>query len=409
MTQRDGQNKRQQAPGINSAGEPDARMARRQRQAAHKARVRKRRILVGSALLVVLLAAGGAALILSSAHHTPAPSASRQQTAAREPIKQESAPATYTITLDVSGNAEAQVTPTKITNPVGAAPARLPYAVLNDKRFVGWYTGPSNDTTATCIDNSMLDRISTSANTTLYARFEPAPKGVDRSVAGLPVLMYHEFYDASAGQTAGTDIPQNHMEIGRFSEELAYLKAQHYYFPHWNEVLAFVQGKIRLPAKSIVLTSDDGMPSFYSLALPAVKQHQVYMTGFIIGTNVAKYQINLASYDRASVDFESHTYNLHYRDPQGNGEITIATDAQIIADVVREAQVLGPTKVICYPYGRPGRDYTQRDEQVLASQGYELALTTGVGKVYPGLNPMALPRVRINASDDLATFAQKIK
>ena len=389
-------------------------MERMAQQAARKERLRKQRIIVGAALALVLLAVVVAVLALTGngSHRVaiaPTPKAHAAQ-ASSEPTTPTPtpAPATYTIRFDVSGNAGAKVTPAKLTSPVGTAPVRLPYASLNNRRFVGWYTGPASDKTAARIDNSMLDRISTSADTTLYARFEVAPKGVDHSVAGLPVLMYHEFYDAAAGQAAGGKIPQNLMEIKRFSEELAYLQAQHYYFPHWDEVLAFTQGKIRLPAKSIVLMSDDGMPSFYSLAIPAVKQHQAYMTGFIIGTNIAKYQIDLAAYDRDFVDFESHTYGLHYRNPQGNGEITTATDAQIIADVAHETQVLGPNTVFCYPYGRPGRDYTKRDERVLAGQGYVLALTTGEGKVYPGQDPMALPRVRINASDDLAAFERKI-
>jgi len=390
---------------------------RREAVKRRRQQVRRQRRILGVVVLVVLLGVAGGFTILPRLLHAqvPAPKQSARQpesqprsaepTATSGPPPTPASPSpTYTLTLDVSENPQASVTPASLAVAADKQPVKLPYASWEGKRFVGWFTGPADDKNATCIDNSTLDLIPKNANTTLYARFEKAPQGVDRKTPGLPVLMYHDFYDPDQGEKAGKNEPANHLNIKTFRTQLAWLKDNHYYFPDWNEVLAFVQGKIRLPAKSVVLTSDDGAPGFFRLAIPAVKQSQAYMTGFIIGSYAQSDKIDFSQYDPTYVAFGSHSYNLHVGNAKGDGAITTATNDQITQDVEREAQVIGPNFVFCYPFGRTGRDYTMRVEKDLIADGYQLAFTVTQGRVYPGMNPMELPRLRVSEPCSAAAF-----
>ena len=89
--------------------------------------------------------------------------------------------------------------------------------------------------------------------------------GADRSVIGLPILMYHFFYDKSAGEM-GKD--NNWMEISDFEKQMKYLHDNDYYYPTWDEVSDFIDGIIELPEKSVVVTIDGGAASFFKLAVP---------------------------------------------------------------------------------------------------------------------------------------------
>ena len=394
---------RQRAEGF------DPRSSRRERQLARKARVRRQRVLVALVVLVVLLAAAATTVVLGiskSPLKIPAPKKQARITRPtfREATTAPATPADYTIKFDVSETPGAQVDPAQLTVALGSMPPKLPYAFLENKRFTGWYTGPADDEEAACIDNSMLSLIPTSTSTILYARFESAPEDVDHDVRGLPVLMYHDFYDPDAGETAtsGGSLAGNCLSVKTFNKQLAWLRDHDYYFPDWTEVLDFVQGRILLPEKSVVLTSDDALPNFFKLAVPAAEANQVPITSFVIGANSDPALIK--SIDTPWVDFESHSFDLHVGNADGDGLITTASEDKIIADIEKETQVIGPHAVFCYPFGRAGRDYSKRVEKILSENGYDLAFTVSPGRVYPGMNTMALPRSRVLAPCSMAEF-----
>lgn len=80
---------------------------------------------------------------------------------------------------------------------------------------------------------------------------------------GIPVLMYHFFYDSSAGET-GKD--NNFLEISKFEQQLNCLKENDFFFPTFEELSQFINGEIDLTKKSVILTIDDGSISFFNLA-----------------------------------------------------------------------------------------------------------------------------------------------
>ena len=123
---------------------------------------------------------------------------------------------------------------------------------------------------------------------------------------GIPVLMYHFFYDSSSGER-GKD--NNFLEITKFEQQLNYIKENDFFFPTFEELSQFIDKKIELPKKSVILTIDDGDESFFTLAVPIIEKYQVPVTSFVITSECDSNKI--MQYQSDFIHFESHSYNLH--------------------------------------------------------------------------------------------------
>ena len=99
---------------------------------------------------------------------------------------------------------------------------------------------------------------------------------------GLPVLMYHFFYSKDDPNYAGKVPNNNLLMVEKFAEQMDFLVDNNYYFPSWQEVNDYVDGKINLPEKSVVLTDDDGNHTFFALAVPVTEERKIPITSFII-------------------------------------------------------------------------------------------------------------------------------
>lgn len=222
------------------------------------------------------------------------------------------------------------------------------------------------------------------------------------STNSLPVLMYHYFYSAKAGET-GKDA--NWMEISKFEEQLKYLKNNNYYFPTWKEVEDFVNGKIKLPKKSVVITMDDGNKSIYNYAIPMLDKYKIPATAFIITKNFDTKKIE--KYKNSTIDFESHTNNMHRAGGTiGHGGIFPALSVEEGVKDLKESitKLNGNKNVLAYPYG----DHTETTKKAVKQAGFKLAFTTENKKVRPGMDQYALPRVRMYKDITIKGFANSL-
>lgn len=234
---------------------------------------------------------------------------------------------------------------------------------------------------------------------TVEVKKKPAPVySYSSSGGGLPVLMYHFFYDASKGQT-GQD--NNWMEISDFENQMKYLSDNGYYFPSWDEVADFVDGKITLPKKSIVITADDAHNSFFELAVPVINKYNVKATSFVI-TRWTGERV-LSKYRGGNIQFETHTHNMHQGGCSG-GLIKCISYEEGMADLKQSTEIVGSKKAIAYPFG----DYNDHAIKMLKDTGIKLAFTTAYGKVYKGMDKYKLPRVRMNRGTSLNSFISAI-
>lgn len=221
----------------------------------------------------------------------------------------------------------------------------------------------------------------------------------EKATGSLPVLMYHYFYDKSNGEKGKNN---NWMEITKFEEQLKYLKKNNYYFPTWEEVEKYVKNEINLPKKSVVITMDDGQKSLYQYAIPLLDKYKIPATAFIITKNFDT--TKLETYENSTIQFESHTDNMHRAGGNiGHGGIFPALSIKdSVEDLKTSIQKLGGnSNAIAYPYG----DCTETTQKAVKQAGFKVAFTTVYGKVKPGMNQYALPRVRMTADMSLNQFA----
>lgn len=221
----------------------------------------------------------------------------------------------------------------------------------------------------------------------------------DRNV-GVPVLMYHNFYDKEKGETAKND---NYVEIHDFEEQLKYLTDNNYYFPTWDEVKSFVEGKTCLPEHSIVVTVDDGDESFFNLAVPVIQKYDVKVTAFVITSKIESKDY-LNNFDKNKIIFESHSHDMHKTGANGTGTFLTLAHDEALSDVKTSKEFLGNATVFCYPFG----DHSEACEKILQEAGYDLAFTKAYLRVRPGDDPYALGRIRMTKGDSLQTFIQRV-
>lgn len=219
--------------------------------------------------------------------------------------------------------------------------------------------------------------------------------------SGLPICMYHYVYEE---ENPPADLNSNYISVTALEEQLKYLKENNYYFPNWQEVRDYVDGKLLLPEKSIVLTFDDG-PNYMNLGIPLLEKYEIPATSFVIG-NYWNSKEMLYGYKSEYLTFESHSYNMHRGGGQtGHGGIyTAMSKEEILDDLEKSFEICGNKNAFAYPFG----DYTQEGCEVLGEAGLLCAVTTENGKCKPGDQPMLLPRVRVLGNASLDSFVSSI-
>ena len=99
---------------------------------------------------------------------------------------------------------------------------------------------------------------------------------------GLPICMYHYVYDENDPPEDLNKRFGNYISAQALEEELNWLNSEDYYYPTWKEVREYIDGKLKLPDKSIVLCFDDGAKSFLDHGIPVLEKCKVPATCFMI-------------------------------------------------------------------------------------------------------------------------------
>ena len=226
---------------------------------------------------------------------------------------------------------------------------------------------------------------------------EKLESGKYLSDSGLPVLMYHFFYDKNERE------PQdgNWIEINDFEAQMKYLSENDYYFPTWEEVEDYIDGKTELPEKSVVITVDDGDPSFFELGVPIIQKYNVQATSFV----VAYWYGDVAENKEKNISYQSHSYDMHKGGSNGKGVMLSWSYEKMVEDLKTSQEVLGGATIFCYPFGQ----YNELDIKALKDTGFKLAFTTQGGRVKKGASKYELPRVRISGNTGLEAFKKKVE
>lgn len=220
----------------------------------------------------------------------------------------------------------------------------------------------------------------------------------DGVAASVPVLMYHYVYDESAPPES---VNGNYLLNTKLAEQCAYLKESGYYYPSYQELRAFVEGEHTLPAKSVVLTFDDGEQGFLDCGIPVLEEYGVPATSFVVAKDAGS---NVIDYASEYVQFQSHSYNMHRAGGNaGQGGIIHAlSEDEIYEDVMKSNEVTGGDGAVAlaYPFG----DNNEDAWAALDRAGVLCAFTVKNDRIHSGDNPLALNRVRISSEYSLDSF-----
>lgn len=279
----------------------------------------------------------------------------------------------------------------------GSLYAGLPIPTQDGRVFAGWYAtaeeAESFDVAARVNGSQVVE--CEEQQHELFAAWKTPEENAAAGV-GIPILMYHQFTSRPEGEDGW--LRGNYAYIGDFDAHMQHVATTGFYLPTWDELSAFIDGRLFLPARSVIITDDDADQTWFDLAVPVVDRHQVLTTSFMV---TAYRQDPPPS---VYVLRRSHTHDMHQAGENGRGRMENWSAAEIAADLNASGDILGVREVIAYPFGH--HNATAKEGVDLA--GFELARTIEPGVVRIGTDKLALPVVRIDYGMGLDALVSRI-
>ena len=145
----------------------------------------------------------------------------------------------------------------------------------------------------------------------------------DTSAIKVGAICYHKFYTAEEEKN-GVEFGTYTIWAEEFENHLRYLEEQKIRVITAGELLDYLDGKLDLPEKCMMLTVDDCDISFYRYAYPLLREFGVTANAAIIGNRTdgaqegGAYRKSYCTWDEIKemadsgyVEFGAHTYYLH--------------------------------------------------------------------------------------------------
>ncbi|TFG92180.1 MAG: polysaccharide deacetylase family protein [Myxococcales bacterium] len=179
-----------------------------------------------------------------------------------------------------------------------------------------------------------------------------------------------------------------------------------------DDLEAFVADRRELRPDSVLVTIDDGCRSLFSEALPVLRDYAVPAVAFVTvglvgraaGAGISREAHmtwdELAILRNAGIVIASHA--LTHR------SLARLTDEEARDEAHRSRELLEqrlgvPVGAFAYPFGTRA-DHGPATDRVLAECGYRLAFHAMHGSIRPGMDPLRLPRVKIEGGEGLWLF-----
>ncbi len=211
----------------------------------------------------------------------------------------------------------------------------------------------------------------------------------------IPILMYHEIGNGPNSLYVPTE---------KFCDQMNYLSQNGYHTVTMTEALGMlVSGQI--PAKTIVITFDDGYESFYTKAWPIMKEHGFTGTIYVITSFPGLYNYltweEIRTIQAEGMEIGSHSQN--HKDLK-KASASVQSDEIIGSKKILENKLGVTVKSFCYPSGAYGQD----TPKVVRDAGYTSAVTVVYGNATPKSNFYLIPRIRVPGWITLENFAKNI-
>lgn len=315
----------------------------------------------------------------SATVETPTPTPT-PRTPAQRLLDQTTDPAACAVSFAGDGIATAPVLETQ-----GTLYAHLPIPDRAGLVFAGWYATAADASAYTVAQrvNGARPVACVAHEITLHAAWKTPEQNVAEK-ARIPILMYHQFTANPQGEKGW--LRGNYAYVGDFEAHMNHIATGGFYLPTWQELSAFIDGRLFLPNHSVIVTDDDADQSWFDLAAPIVAKYRVLSTSFMITAYRQDPPPNVYVLRR------SHTHDLHKAGANGKGLMVNLPADQIAADLATSASVLGVKEVVAYPFGH----YNDTTKQGVRQAGFEMGRSIEPGYVSIGTDKLALPVQRVN-------------
>jgi len=234
------------------------------------------------------------------------------------------------------------------------------------------------------------------------------------------ILAYHDIKEPSRSQMQVT--PKE------FEEQMSYLHANGYSVIPLEGFFNFINLRQGVPAKSVVITFDDGWKSVYKTAYPILKKYGFPATIFIYtdfispGNRMALTWDMMKELNAGGIDIQVHS-RTHEQDMPWKRETETEQDYRkrldnelLVPKNLAEQRIGKRIKYIAYPYGQFNDTFIETARKA----GYEGGLTVFGATVNNGevvrksdnpvfIKPFEVNRIQVLAGTPLEKFISKLK
>lgn len=236
----------------------------------------------------------------------------------------------------------------------------------------------------------------------------PFPKGgIDKDgYQVVPILVYHNFSKTKTDKMTVTE--------ANFREQMQFLKDNGYKALTLDEFYDFLEFKLELPKKSVVLTFDDGWCAFYKIAYPILKSLELPATLFVYDEIIHSKQClswdQIKEMSQNGIAMQNHT--------KGHRDLTKILESESAADYLRniEEQLVSThdtlknmvgyePRYLAYPYGKTNELF----EALLNKNNYRLGFTVERGSAPFFVNNYHVNRSMIYGDFGLKEFQKNLQ
>lgn len=227
----------------------------------------------------------------------------------------------------------------------------------------------------------------------------PPPKPAIDTKAQVVVLCYHRLEGKAGGALS--------IEPALFEKQMEQLKSSGVSVISMQDFLAWRRGEKNIPAKSAIITIDDGYVSGYDVGWPILKKYGYPFTMFVYLNYIEKggksvTWAQLGEMRDAGVEIGSHT--VSHQDLRRKGKGVTDMDAWLKDELERSKKTIEDrlgikVATIAYPFGL----HNDKVHAAVQAAGYEAAFTTYGQRLGMTTSPFTLGRYDVTTRDARGT------
>jgi peptidoglycan/xylan/chitin deacetylase (PgdA/CDA1 family) len=239
-----------------------------------------------------------------------------------------------------------------------------------------------------------------------------SPISINRDFSGegveyadkVTVLTYHQIIPEDQLKkhhfTKDGDIVDMVVTLEEFTKQMNFLKEQNYTVLTLKEFELFMTNQKKVPAKSVLITFDDGFKNVFEFAYPVLKKNGFYAVHFMITEFITERTV---AYDSAYLqyasigelkeaadvfDYGNHTNSFHKRNEDGIAYLLAYDAEKVKEDLAKANEWLGRSTAFTPPYG----EYNPATLEILKELNVKMGFTVEQGFAEPSQHILEIPR-----------------